>query len=909
MTGVATADPEVDAVVSPSPPRSVPRFWRILLLIALGALVLRWGLVVTAKTDLLVSIGLANTECVMPGTTPVEPVPEHCDEPPMGDAIYYAAQAIMIADGRWFEHPFSGEEAADHAPLTAVVMAPAALVGGSDPLFEQRLLMSLYGTAVVIVIGLVGRRVAGERAGLVAAGIAAVQPNLWMNDLIVMSETLAALGVATILLTLYRFRDRPTVVRAAEVGLACGVTVLARAELGMLLPLVMGPMCWWARDLLPWARVGRFVTAGVVAVAVASPWTLYNLTRFEEPVLFSTNDGLTLIGANCDSVYDDASLGFWNLNCAFAVPVDPALDQSQESKIWRDAAVDYILEHTDRLPAVVASRLGRAWGIIHPDQMVYLNQGEGRERWASWAGVLAWWATVPFAVGGAVVLRRREVPIWPFVGLVMAVTFTAAAFYGLARFRVPVEVGAVVLAGVAIDALLERSRRAADDRARPVAPDVAPEPAAGPDPVDTPGLGQATPVPELSGGAHFPCLDAYRGLGMTMVLVIHAAFATGFDKRSPGLGRYLARLDFGLPMFFVLSGFLLYRPFVRALLADRRPTPTLRFYRRRALRIFPGYWAALALLALFLGSTLVAGLDPADWFANVFLLQGVGVDAPYAITQAWSIGVEATFYLVLPLYAWACTRLLADRSPGARLRWLAAGVAGWYAVGAGFRLLVVAADPTWAGQSLLWLPMYADIFAVGMAFAVVSASADLGRPLPRAVATLARHPALCWLMAFGIWVLVAQMEPPEVPFSITGREYVPRQFGYGLAAGFWLLPAMFGDQSEGRIRAFLRARPMVYLGMVSYSFYLFHLAFVEKAKEWTIPGYDQLEGLSTFRGNVAVVAGIAFVASLAVASVLYRAVELPFLRLKDEPFWSVGRRLRHRRRPLRSDPPPVESPA
>jgi hypothetical protein len=191
-----------------------------------------------------------------------------------------------------------------------------------------------------------------------------------------------------------------------------------------------------------------------VALAVLLPWTLFNLARFEEPVLLSTNDGLTVIGANCEEVYRTTAIGLWSLQCAQRVPVSG--DQSEISATYRDVGVDYIRANRDRVPAVVATRVARVWSLYAPDQMAWYNQGEGRPRWASYVGLGLYYVLVVAAVAGGVVLRRRRVPVWPLAATAVIVTITAAVFYGLVRFRVPAEVAIVVLAAVAVDALLRR---------------------------------------------------------------------------------------------------------------------------------------------------------------------------------------------------------------------------------------------------------------------------------------------------------------------------------------------------------------------------------------------------------------------------------------------------------------------
>ena len=435
-----------------------------------------------------------------------------------------------------------------------------------------------------------------------------------------------------------------------------------------------------------------------------------------------------------------------------------------------------------------------------------------------------------------------------------------------------------------------------------------------------PDGGAPTAVPERSGGAHFPCLDAYRGIGMTMVLLNHAAYATGFMFRSgrvaETLGPIIARLDLSVPMFFVMSGFLLYRPFAKAALTDRDPLDTRTFYRRRALRVFPAYWVALIGLGVIWGLQIPT---VKAWNGNFLVLPAFGVPVPvcdaagrchtaYGITQAWSIGVEITFYLVLPWFALLVARLVRGRSIKSRLLLSMAVLAGVYAIGTAFRAYVVIADPSWAEESLLWLPMFLDLFAIGMALAMLSAAISVGHPIPRLAAWLGDHAALCWVLAGLIFLAVTKMPYPDRPFGLHGSDgssdYLPRQLAYGIASALWLWPAIFGDQTRGRLRRVLSSRPLVYLGAISLSFYLWHLAIIEQAKYWTIPDYAEkvalaanpppgnpLAGVATFTGPYLKIVVISWVVSFLVASVLFHFVELPFLRLKDEPL----RALLHRR--------------
>ena len=407
------------------------RFAWTLTLITLGALLLRVVYVLVAKRD----------------------------EPAMCDAIYYSAQAQEVADGGWFMHPDHPREAADHPPLTALTLAPISLLIPNE-LLAQRLFQTLIGAATVVVIGFLGRRLAGDTVGLVAAGIAAVYPNLWVNDALTMSESVSTLCIAGLLLAVVRFADEPSYRAAAWVGVIGGLSVLARAELALLLALAVTPVALMVRSAPLRRRVGWVAVAGGVAVALLVPWTLYNAGRFERPVLISTNDGLTLGGANCATDYDTTAVGLWHLDCLGpgVLTTDQQEDPSVVSERYRDQAFDYIGDNVRRLPRVMLIRAGRTWNVYDPAQMVRFTEPEGRELPVSWAGLFAYYALLPFAVAGAVVLWRRHRPVWPFVATAVTVTVTSVLFYGHVRFRTPAEVAIVVLAAVSLTAWLAPDR-------------------------------------------------------------------------------------------------------------------------------------------------------------------------------------------------------------------------------------------------------------------------------------------------------------------------------------------------------------------------------------------------------------------------------------------------------------------
>jgi 4-amino-4-deoxy-L-arabinose transferase-like glycosyltransferase len=377
------------------------------------------------------------------------------------DAAYYLLQSLELSTGHFFRVFFGRGPDASHPPLTSLVITPATYFYGLPPGFTpQRLTMAGLGALVVLVVGLLGRRLAGPGVGLLAAAAAAVYPNMWIPNGIIMSETLTMLVMAVILLALYRLRVAPTWANALLLGLACGVEILVRAELVLLVPFLLLPAVALCRQV-SWRRRAALAALGVVAAGlVVGPWVGRNLATFEDTTTFSTGQGGLLLGANCPQTYSGPGLGSWSLTCAIDVPpITKTQDQSVESTRAYNAAKTYIRHHLGRLPLVALARVGRVWDFYEPLQMVDVDVNEGRPVPTAFAGLLAYWVLLPFALAGVVVLRRRRVAVWPLVVIAGLVTVIAAAGYGQIRFRAEFEVVLVVLAAVGISALRPRRRR------------------------------------------------------------------------------------------------------------------------------------------------------------------------------------------------------------------------------------------------------------------------------------------------------------------------------------------------------------------------------------------------------------------------------------------------------------------
>jgi len=354
-------------------------------------------------------------------------------------------------------------------------------------------------------------------------------------------------------------------------------------------------------------------------------------------------------------------------------------------------------------------------------------------------------------------------------------------------------------------------------------------------------------VAAAPGSPRYPLLDGLRAVAAGLVLVYHGVLLA--DNGNGRLVRDLGQQ--GVAIFFVLSGFLLYGPFVRARVHGHG-LPSLRDYaRRRAVRIVPAYWLALTYALLVAGATSVtAGHTPIYYL----LLQDYVNGARYhGLPVTWSLSIEATFYILLPLLAYIAIRLARWGSERWQMLPEALIIAGFVIVPAALHFLHPGAPPT--------ILSYTDWFAGGMLLALVAVHLREPRSLPVSVSVAV------WVI--GVVVFVG--ETHTQPFG--------GYFGHVLmavTAVAIVTPAVFPAQ-RGVVTAALELPGLAWLGTVSYGIYLWHMPIMS-----TILKVHHL-------GAVPLIL-IAAALTVVIAAASYRFLEAPLIRrFRTRRAWNAGR--------------------
>lgn len=351
----------------------------------------------------------------------------------------------------------------------------------------------------------------------------------------------------------------------------------------------------------------------------------------------------------------------------------------------------------------------------------------------------------------------------------------------------------------------------------------------------------------------FLAADALRACAALSVLVYHAALFTepGFlEGQGPfttefGLvpGTILQQAGLVLYVFFVLSGYLIARPFVRSIVFDE-PLPRLGAYlRNRSLRILPAFWCVFTVTLVIAG---ISGRPLGDIAAVYGFLQAVFPSPTSAlIGPAWTLGAEVSFYLLVPVAA-AVAVIVIRRLPAGIARQLAIAAAS-------LGIFVVSARVAFAGDYLRTIPGLLYAFIPGVLLAVAEPYSALGRQASKPSRLVSAGCAVVFV--FGVAMV---LKPPVVPGA--------NAIGAAAIVGAPLVL----QWSSGSTWRWARSGALPWLGRRSYSLYLVHWGVLLLIREAVPPGRP----LATFALYLCACLPLA----IGIAALSYEFVEKPFLR-------------------------------
>ncbi|MEA2223757.1 MAG: hypothetical protein QOH83_2133 [Solirubrobacteraceae bacterium] len=350
-------------------------------------------------------------------------------------------------------------------------------------------------------------------------------------------------------------------------------------------------------------------------------------------------------------------------------------------------------------------------------------------------------------------------------------------------------------------------------------------------------------------------LDGMRGLAALSIFVFHGWLYTmpapdATDRSS--VGDYAAHeLRLGLVAFFVLSGFLLSRPWFAAALDQRRPPDLRRYLRSRAARILPAYYVALAgSIVLLWGLRGTPGLRlPPAGELPLFVVFGQNF-SPASVMKLdppmWSLAVEIMFYALLPMLGWLALRLPPRRRMQALvpLALLTLGLLyNWAIAGHGLGM-------TFSKTLAAMLPY----FALGMLAALVLHRRTIEVRMKRTL--MGSGVALVLTDAFTKAIAPASGIDADQLFVV--MRDVPS------AVGFTLIVGALAAAPGGRI---LGGRLLAGMGTISYGFYLWHVPVLMVLRGHGLLPLDPVLGTA-----------VALVPALAVSALSWFALERPILR-------------------------------
>ena len=389
---------------------------------------------------------------------------------------------------------------------------------------------------------------------------------------------------------------------------------------------------------------------------------------------------------------------------------------------------------------------------------------------------------------------------------------------------------------------------------------------------------------------HFHLFDGLRALAATSVFGLHVWFIMGFGDLGhaiavvgiqglQGLADVMLNLGYlGVALFYVISAFLLYRPFYRARVHGHARPNLKSYFIRRAVRILPAYWVALTIIGLADGHSELFTLHGfIGWYCLTFIYS----DGSFILNQilpAWTICVEASFYVFLPVWSLLAARVASKSKNPFRVELVLLAVLA--AASVVWKLVVLhnLVGPDTAKRGMVVLPASLDVFAAGMALAVVSVRYEEQIRTGQVSAAL-RSGALWWVSALiGYGAMCALVDPRSL-FGDDSHAHILlislMKIPICIAIA---MPAVFGPGSSerraGPVRELLGSKPVQWVGKVSYGLYLWHIFVIMHLKRGGPIGITPLFPNAAIEW-LPLIAVIAYQLTLAIAALSWRLVERP----------------------------------
>jgi peptidoglycan/LPS O-acetylase OafA/YrhL len=370
-------------------------------------------------------------------------------------------------------------------------------------------------------------------------------------------------------------------------------------------------------------------------------------------------------------------------------------------------------------------------------------------------------------------------------------------------------------------------------------------------------------------------LDSLRGLSTILIVLYHISFVSGYTvAHANSSGAYIDRLNIGVAIFFVLSGFLIFRPFAHSLIHGSPLPKTRNYYLKRAARILPGYWLALFVLAGLDALTIV---NTSGFIRNVFIVHSFTEHNVFTgIRQAWTLAIEMSFYVVVPAFAYIFVRQTKRRDGPVSVSSLLKALSVLFLSAYVFRLFIHQTDFWFLKTAHIWLPSHMDTLALGMGLAVLVEAPTSSETLSKVRIFLANHTGAFVLSSVFVWFMSANI---NMAIGLNKSEFHIELLGhflYGMASV--LLVAPFCVDSRSLLVKAVSLRLFTWLGTISYGIYLWHMAFLEGNFAEKYMPYTENDGQVLLRFLVVLPA------SIAIASLSYYALERPIMRAVSKRF-------------------------